>query len=176
MKLSDIIEQIENVSKAEIKRVAPKNCSEIGEIIAESVPESLYEKMITGYLTSLCAEYTYPQTFHLLKKNLDYIGVELERGNIEVEIAGNMLGSCMKGGKIVAKRAGEETGGSMTGGEINADETRSIGNTIGGRIRAENVGKISKDQGAEIFIKGVRFKRGLLYRLFGKEYYENIFK
>ncbi len=168
MELSDIIEQIENVSKVEIKRVAPKNCKEIEEIIAESIPQSPYEKMLIGYLTSLCAEYTYPQTFHLFKNNLDYIGFELENGNIEVEIAGNMLGSCMKGGRIVAKRAGEQTGSSMTGGEIIVDEIKSIGNTIGGTIRAENVGKISKDLGAAIFIKGVRFKRGLLYRLFGK--------
>ncbi len=56
----------------------------------------------------------------------------------------------------------------MTGGEIAADEIKSIGNTIGGTIRAENVGKISKDHGAEISIRGVRFKRGLLDRLFGK--------
>ncbi len=168
MELSDIINQIENVSKAEIKRVAPKNCKEIEEIIAESAPESLYEKMIIGYLTSLCAEYTYPQTFHLFKNNLDYIGFELEKGNIEVEIAGNMLGSCMKEGKIVAKKAGEQTGSSMTGGEIIADEIKSIGNTIGGTIRAENVGEILKNQGAKISVRGVRFKRGLLDRLFGR--------
>ena len=168
MKLLDIIEQIENVSKAEIKRVAPGDCSEITEIIAQSNPENLYEKMIIGYLTSLCAEYIYPATFHLPKNNLDYIGFELERGNLEVETAGNMLGSCMKGGKIVAKKAGEETGSSMTGGEIIADEIKSIGNTIGGRIRAENAEKISKDQGAEIFISGRKFRRSLLDRLFGK--------
>jgi hypothetical protein len=168
MKLENIIQQIENVSKAEIKRVAPKDCGEIEEIIAESNPENLYEKMIIGYLTSLCAEYIYPETFHLPKNNLDYIGFELERGNIEVEIAGNMPGSCMKGGKIVAKKAGDETGSSMTGGEIIADTIKSIGNTIGGRIRTENVGKISKDQGAEIFISGRKFKRSLLDRLFGK--------
>ena len=168
MKLENIIEQIENVSKAEIKRVAPRDCSEITEIIAESNPENLYEKMIIGYLTSLCAEYIYPETFHLSKNNLDYTGFELERGNIEVEIAGNMLGSCMKGGKIVSKKAGDGTGSSMTGGEIIAEEIKSIGNTIGGRIRAENVGKISKDQGAEIFISGRKFKRSLLDRLFGK--------
>ncbi len=168
MELSDIIGQIKNVSKAEIKRVATKNCKEIEEIIAESAPESLYEKMIIGYLTSLCAEYNYPETFHLHKNNLDYTGFELEKGNIVVEIAGNMLGSCMKGGRIVTKKAGEQMGSSMTGGEIIADEIRSIGNTIGGTIRAENVGKISKEQGAKIFIKGVRFKRGLLDRLFGR--------
>ncbi len=168
MKLLDIIERIENVSKAEVERVAPKECSEIKEIIAGTIPENLYERMIVGYLTSLCAEYIYPETFHLPKNDLDYVGFELKTGNIEVEIAGNMLGSCMKGGRIVAKRAGEETGSSMTGGEIIAGEIKSIGNTIGGRIRAEHVGKISKDQGAEIFIRGMRFKRGLLDRLFGK--------
>ena len=168
MELTDIVEQIENVSKAEIKRVVPRDCSGIKEIISKSAPKDLYEKMIIGYLTSLCAEYTYPETFHLPQNNLDYVGFELERGNIEVETAGNMLGTCMKGGRIVTKKSGEETGSSMTGGEIIADEIKSIGNTIGGRISTEKVGKLSKDQGAEIFIRGVKFKRSLLGRLFGK--------
>lgn len=168
MKLEDIIEQIENVSKAEIKRAAPKDCSGIKEIISKSAPKDLYEKMVTGYMTSLCAECMHPETFHLPQNNLDYVGFELERGCIEVEIAGNMLGTCMKGGKIIAQKAGEGTGSSMTGGEIIAGENNSIGNTIGGRISAEKAGSISKAQGAEIFIGGVRFKRSLLDRLFGK--------
>lgn len=168
MKLEDIIEQIENVSKAEIKRAAPKDCSGIKEIISKSIPKDLYEKMVIGYLTSLCAECIYPETFHLPQNNLNYVGFELERGCIEVEIAGNMLGTCMKGGRIVAKKVGDETGSSMTGGEIAADEIKSIGNTIGGRISTKKVDKISKDQGAEIFVGGVRFKRSLLDRLFGK--------
>ncbi len=167
MELRDIIEQIENVSKAEIKRVA-KDCALIKEIIAKSSPRDMYEKMVIGYLTSLCAEYIYPETFHIKQNDLDYIGFELEKGTIEVEIAGNMLGACMKGGKIVAQRAGDEVGSSMTGGEIVAGGVKSIGNTIGGRISTEKAGKISKEQGAEIFIGGVRFKRSLLDRLFGK--------
>ena len=98
----------------------------------------------------------------------DYIGFELDKGNIDVGIAGNMLGTCMRGGKIVAKKAGDETGSSMTGGEIIADESKSIGNTIGGRINTEKAGKLSRYQGAEIFIRGVKFKRSLLDRLLGK--------
>lgn len=168
MKLEDIIKQIENVSKAEIRRKAPKDCKEIKEIILRSKTEELYGKMVLGYLTSLCAEYMHPETFTLEKNYIDYVGFELEKGSIAVDIAGNMLGTCMKGGKIVAKKAGEETGSSMTGGEIIADEIKSIGNTIGGRIIAKKVEKISKNQGAEIFINGVRFKRSLLDRLFGK--------
>lgn len=167
MELEEIIRQIENVSKAEIKQVVPADCNGIKEIITESAPKDLYEKMVIGYLTSLCAEYIYPETFQLTKNYLDYVGFELERGSIEVKIAGNMLGSCMKGGKIVAKKAGEETGSSMTGGEIIADEIKSIGNTISGRISTNKVDKISKDQGAQIFISGRRFKRGLINRLFG---------
>jgi len=168
MELEDIIKQIENVSKDEVKRVSPRDCNEIKEIISKSTPGDLYEKMVIGYLTSLCAECIYPETFHLPQNNLDYVGFELERGSIEVETAGNMLGTCMKGGRIVAKEAGDETGSSMTGGGIVADEIKSIGNTIGGRIITKKVDKISKDQGAEIFIGGVRFKRSLLDRLFGK--------
>ena len=168
MRLEDIIRQIENVSKAEIKRVAPADRKEIKEIIQGSNPQDLYEKMVLGYLTSLCAEYMYPETLRLEANNLDYIGFELDKGSIEVETAGNMLGTCMRGGRIVAKKAGDETGGSMAGGEIIADDIKSIGNTIGGKITAKKVGSISKTQGAEIFIKGVRFKRGLLDRLFGK--------
>lgn len=168
MKLEDIIRQIGNVSKAEIKRAAPAECSAIKEIIKSSNPESMYEKMILGYLTTLCAEYMYPETFHLEVNGLDYAGFELERGSIEIEAAGDMLGACMRGGKIVAKRAGEETGSGMAGGEIIADEIKSIGNTIGGRIKTKKVGKISKSQGAEIFINGVKFRRGLIERLLGR--------
>lgn len=168
MELMDIIVQIGNVSKDEIKRIAPKTCSEIEEIISNSKPSDLYEKMVIGYLTSLCAEYMHPETFQLEQNDLDYTGFELERGTIEVETAGNMLGACMKGGKIVAKRAGEGTGSSMIGGEIIAEEIKSIGNTIGGKINVKKVDKISKSQGAEIFINGRRFKRSLLERLFGK--------
>lgn len=168
MELEDIIEQIGNVSKAEIKRVAPGDCNAIKEIISKSAPEDMYEKMVIGYLTSICAEYMHPETFHLPQNNLDYVGFELEMGNIEVEIAGSMLGTCMRGGRIVAKKAGEETGSSMTGGEIIADEIKSIGSTIGGRINTEKAGKVSKVQGAEIFINGEKFKRSLLDRLFGK--------
>jgi hypothetical protein len=168
MRLEDIIKQIENVSKTEIKRVAPTDCNEIKEIIRTSNPTDPYEKMVAGYLTSLCAEYMYPETFHLERDNLDYVGFELEKGTIEVGIAATNLGSCMKGGKIVAMRAGSETGSSMAGGEIVADEIKSIGNTIGGRITAKKVDSISKAQGAEVYINGVKFKRSLLARLFGK--------
>lgn len=168
MRLEDVIEQIENVSKEEIKRAAPTDCDGIKEIILRSNPTDLYEKMVIGYLTSLCAEYSFPDTFHLKRNGLDYIGFELDKGNIEVETAGNMLGTCMRNGKITAKRAGDETGSSMTGGEIIADEIKSIGNTIGGRIKTKKVDKISKSQGADIFIGGVKFKRGLIHRLFGR--------
>ncbi len=168
MRLEDIIEQIENVSKAKIKRAAPADCDGIKEIIQKSNPKDPYEKMILGYLTSLCAEYMHPGIFSLEVNHLDYVGFELDRGSIEVETAGDMLGACMKGGKIIAKRAGEETGSGMAGGEIIADEIKSIGNTISGRIVAKKVGKVSKSQGAEIFVDGTRFKRGLIGSLFGK--------
>ncbi len=168
MNLEDIIKQIENVSKAEIRRVVPADYNQIKKIIQQSKPTDLYEKMVLGYLTSLCAEYMYPQTFQLEVDGLDYTGFELEKGNIETGAAGNMLGTCMRGGRIVTKKAGEETGSSMAGGEIIADEIKSIGNTIGGRIITKKVDKISKSQGAEILINGVKFKRGLLDRLLRK--------
>ncbi len=168
MKLEDIIRQIENVSKGEVKRVVPADCGEIQKIILTSNPKDVYEKMIVGFLTSLCAEYMFPETFRIEPLNLDYIGFELDGGNIEAGTAGDMLGSCMKAGKIVAQKAGDETGSSMVGGEIIADEIKSIGNTIGGRIAARKVGGISRNQGAKILINGVKKKRGLLGRLFGK--------
>lgn len=168
MMLEEIIAKIENVSKSEVKRVAPSNCRDIHTIIRESVPRTPYHNMVLGYLTSLCAEYMYPGTFHLETKELDYVGFELERGIIEVDIAGNNLGSCMRSGKIIVKKAGNETGSSMIGGEIIADEIKSIGNTLGGKIHAKKVHKISKDQGAEIFIKGQKFKRSLFDRLLGR--------
>lgn len=168
MKLEEIIKQIANVSKAEIKKIAPEDCNEIKDLILESKPGSLYEKMVLGYLTSICAECMYPEIFHLSRNDLDYIGFELEKGTIEVEIAGNMPGACMKGGKIEIKKAGDETGSSMNGGEIIADEIKSIGNTIKGKIIVRQVGKISKNQGSQIFIDGVKFKRNFFDRLLGK--------
>lgn len=168
MRLEELIAKIENVSKSEVKRVAPTNCSDINNIIKGSFPRSPYEKMVLGYLTSLCAEYMYPGTFHLETNEHDYVGFELERGSIEVEIAGNNLGSCMRSGKITARKAGDETGSSMVGGEIIVDEIKSIGNTIGGKIYAKKVHKISKNQGAQIFIKEVKFKRGFFDKLLGR--------
>lgn len=168
MKLYDIIEQIANVSKAEIKRAAPDDCEELRNLIMESSANDPYEKMVLGYLTSICAECMYPETFSIPRNDLDYIGFELEKGIIEVEIAGNLLGTVMKGGMIKARKAGDETGASMNGGEIIADEIKSIGNTIKGKIIAREVGKVSKNQGAEIIINGIKFKRGLLGRLLGK--------
>jgi len=168
MMLEDIIKQIANVSKAELKKVAPGDCDEIKDLISGSNPGSLYEKMVLGYLTSICAECMHPEIFHLSRNDLDYIGFELEKGTIEVEIAGNMPGACMKGGKIEVKKAGDETGSGMNGGEIIADEIKSIGNTIKGKIIAREVGTVSKNQGAEIIIDGIKFKRGLLDKLLGK--------
>lgn len=168
MELGDIIKQIENVSKAEIKRVTSADCSEIKKIIFNSNPVDPYRKMVLGYLTSLCAECMYPETLHIPLDNLDYIGFELDRGSIEVGAAGNMLGTCMRNWKIVARTAGDETGKSMAGGEIIADEIKSIGDTIGGRIITKNVEKIAKKQGAKIIINGVIFKRRLLDWLFNK--------
>ena len=168
MRLEEIIKQIENVSKKEIKRVAPGDLEAIKELIQTSKSTDLYEKMILGYLTSICAESMHPESFHIENDNIDYIGLELEKGSIDVKIAGNMLGSCMKGGKIVSIKAGDETGASMTGGEIIADEIKSIGNTIGGRILTKKVDKISKTQGAEIIINGLKFKRSIFDRLLGR--------
>lgn len=168
MMLEKLIAKIENVSKSEVKRVAPKNCREINDIIKGSYPRSLYEKMLLGYLTTLCAENMYPMPFSLGTNGLDYVGFELEKGTIEVDIAGNNLGSCMRSGKIIVKKAGEETGSSMGGGEIVADEIKSIGNTIGGRITAKKVGKISNNQGAELIIKGKKYRRGILDNLLGR--------
>ncbi len=167
MKLEEIIKQIANVSKSEIKKIAPEDCDELKNLILESKPGSLYEKMILGYLTSICAECMYPEIFQLARNDLDYVGFELEKGTIIVEIAGNMLGTCMKGGMIQVKKAGDETGSSMNGGEIIADEIKSIGNTLKGKIMVKQVGKISKNQGAQIFINGVKFKRSFLDRLLG---------
>jgi hypothetical protein len=168
MMLEELIAKIQNVSKSEVKKAAPADTRDIHVIIRESVPRGPYDKMVLGYLTSICAEHMYPGTFELDVNELDYVGFELERGIIEVEVAGDKLGSCMRAGKINAKKAGDETGSSMVGGEIEADEIKSIGNTLGGKINTKKVHKISKDQGAEVYIKGVKFKRGLLDSLLGR--------
>src|SRR5659263_561092 len=115
MELNEIIKQIANVSKVEIKRVAPKECEEIKGLIIKSIPDDLYEKMVVGYLTSICAEYMYPDTCHFQRNDLDYIGFELEKGTIETEIAGKMLGTGKKRGTIKVNAAGDETGISMNG-------------------------------------------------------------
>ena len=167
MRLDEIIEKIENVSKSEVKKVVPANSRDLNDMIKQLIPRGPYEKMILGYLTSLCAEYMYPGTYHLEANDLDYVGFELEKGIIQVETAGDKLGSCMKSGKIIVKKAGEDAGSSMTDGEIVADEIQSIGNTIGGKIHANKVHKISKDQGAEIYIKGKKYGQGILSKLLG---------
>ena len=167
MNFEEILKQIQNVSKKEIKRVLPTEINQIKKIIIESNPRDVYEKMVLGYLTSLCAEYMYPHTFILERNDLDYVGFELDGGNIEVRTAGDMLGSCMKSGKIIVKKAGNETGKSMMGGEITAGEIKSIGSTIDGKISTEKADNISKHQGAKIIIKGVRYKRSILDRILG---------
>ena len=168
MRLEDIIAQLGSVSKDQVRLFAPPTCRDIKDIILKSNPTDLYEKIVVGYLTSLCAENIYPVAFNLELDNLDYVGLELNRGIIEVGIAGNMLGSCMKGGKIIAKKAGDEMGSAMAGGEIVADEVKSIGNTLGGKIYTKKVGKVAKAQRAEIFVNGVKFRRGLIDRLLGR--------
>ena len=168
MMLEELIAKIENVSKSEVKKVAPADTRDIHVIIRESVTRGPYDKMVLGYLTSLCAEHMYPGTFELDVNDLDYVGFELEKGIIEVEVAGDKLGSGMRAGKIIAKKAGDETGSSMVGGEIDAEEIKSIGNTLGGKINAKKVHRISKEQGAQIFIKGVKYKRGFLDNLLGR--------
>ncbi len=109
-----------------------------------------------------------PNPFVLERNDLDYVGFELDGGDIEVGTAGDMLGSCMKSGKIIVQKAGNKTGKSMTGGEIIAGEIKSIGSTIGGKISTEKADQISKYQGAEIIVKGVRYKRSFLDRILGK--------
>jgi hypothetical protein len=168
MNFEEILKQIQNVSKKEIKRAVPSEINQIKEIILESNPRDVYEKMVLGYLTSICAEYMSPDSFILERNDLDYVGFELEGGNIEVETVGDMLGSCMKSGKIIVQKAGNETGKSMTGGEITAKEIKSIGSTIGGKISTEKADKISRYQGAEIIVKGARYKHSFIERILGK--------
>jgi hypothetical protein len=134
MMLEELIAKIENVSKSEVKKAAPTDSRDIHHIIMESVPRGPYDKMVLGYLTSLCAENMYPGTFELDVNGLDYVGFELEKGIISVEVAGDNMGSCMRHGKINVKK----------------------------------VHKISKDQGAQIYIKGVRYKRGLVDWFMGR--------
>lgn len=73
--LEEIIKQIGNVSKVEIKRVAPKECEEIKSLVLKSTPDDFYEKMVPGYLTSICPECMHSDAFHLQRNDLEIISV-----------------------------------------------------------------------------------------------------
>ncbi len=166
MEFEEITEKIDFISKNRIKNIAPDSPAELARIIEKARPTSWREKIILGYLTSLAAEYSHPQPLKIKRKDLDYLGIEMETGTLRVGGAGIGTGTTMKGGTIVVQgKTGSETGKGMQGGKIHAEEIESIANTLGGKIITKKAGKIDKHQGAEIYINGKKYKKTIRDRI-----------
>jgi glutamate synthase domain-containing protein 3 len=162
----DVLQKIEFIGKKEVSDCAPEDTKALLEIIHTARPRDEWaEQMVLGYLTTLCAERMHPEPL-VLEEKIDFVGVELEKGHIIIKgDAGRGVGTTMRGGRITIEgSAGADTGKSMTGGEIEAERIESLGNTLGGVIRAKEIGKMDKNQGAEIYIEGKKYRKGFFSR------------
>lgn len=164
MDFNGLLERIDFINKAGIRNAAGED---VERLITIAMPVSQREKMVLGYLTTLCAEKNNPAECIITRSGIDYAGIELESGTLVIRgDAGDGAGTTMKGGKLIIDgNAGIDTGRSMSGGEIRAREIRGIGPTLGGRIYAQKVGSVAPGQRAKIFVAGKEYKTGILGRL-----------
>ncbi|HIH44020.1 MAG TPA: hypothetical protein HA257_02740 [Candidatus Methanoperedenaceae archaeon] len=168
MDFEGLLERLDFISKAGIRSAAGDDVEGmIADAKPDAKPSSQREKMVLGYLTTICAEKNDPAECVITRSGIDYAGIELERGTLVIRgDAGDRAGTTMKGGKLIIDgSAGVDTGRSMSGGEIHAKEIRGIGPTLGGRIYAEKAGSVAPGQKARIFIAGKPLKTGILGRL-----------
>ncbi len=96
--------------------------------------------LVYGYLTSLAAE-SLGNFYVKSDKAIDYIGIELEKGNMTAKNGGNFVGMKMSGGNIhILRNTGMFAGQRMTNGNIKIDGTAGmcLGDGIsGGKIEAK---------------------------------------
>jgi len=101
-------------------------------------------KLVYGYLTTIAAETL--GNFSVRSDKLpDYIGIELEKGNLTAKKGGNFVGMNMSGGSIhILENTGMFAGQRMSGGNIKIDGTARVclGDGIrGGKIEAKMADK-----------------------------------
>jgi formylmethanofuran dehydrogenase subunit C len=113
--LEDLADQVgEKPTRAEVEQFVSKDKNQL-ELLVSAHPGKKYA-LLWGYLTSLAAECC---TAPLLLPCRDYAGLELSRGTIILQEAGDHVGERMKGGKIrVQGKAGDYLGQDMEGGGI----------------------------------------------------------
>jgi len=120
-KIKDIFNGIE-VHKKEIYPIKIET-EILKNIIENIVPLTLKEEKIIGCLTSIVAERLdkKKEEFHI-KKKLNFIGLELEKGKIIADDVGYYLGEKMSGGEIVVSGISGGcpgyVGQEMSGGKI----------------------------------------------------------
>jgi len=115
LSLKEISDKLESrPEKVDVARLAPK-----GALLARLislVPEGKREALIWGYLTSIAAEGSLEP---VEVTGGDYAGLELARGRLFIDGAGDHIGEGMKGGLIrVRGRSGHYLGQGMSGGGI----------------------------------------------------------
>ena len=162
MNFENLLDKLEFIKKKEVCELAPRDTKELLEIIHSAKPKDEWaERMVLGYLTTICAEYMHPDPL-IIEGKLDFIGTELEKGHIIVRgDAGSGAGTAMRGGKItIGGNAGENTCKSMLGGELEAETIESLANTLHGVVKEKKINKIEKKQGADIYINGKKYKKG----------------
>lgn len=111
-------------------------------------PNTERYKLIYGYLTTIAAE-TLGNFYLQTDKPMDYIGIELEKGNLTAKKGGNFVGFNMSGGSIhILKDTGIFTGQKMSGGSIKIYGTAGLclGDGIrGGEIYAKMADKTANE-------------------------------
>ncbi len=107
-------------------------------------PNTEKYKLVYGYLTTIAAE-TLGNFSVRSDKSPDYIGIDLEKGNLTAKKGGNFVGTNMSGGSIhILENTGMFAGQRMSGGNIKIDGTAGVclGDGIkGGKIEAKMADK-----------------------------------
>lgn len=149
-KIKQIFKGREVNKKEDIKKINIETDA-LKKIIEETTPSTLKEKKIIGYLTSIVAERLDENKEELnIKKVLNFVGLELEKGKITADRTGQHTGKGMKGGEIIIKGICEgDVGEEMTGGKIIINSS-VYGGYAGWRMK-----------GGEIFIEGSCWNAGL---------------
>jgi len=121
-------------------------------------PNTEKSKLLYGYLTSLAAE-TLGNFYVKSDKSREYIGIELEKGNLTAKNGGNFVGMKMSGGNIhIIGNTGMFAGQRMTNGNIKIDGTAGmcLGDGIrGGKIEAKRADKTAS-KNEEVIVEEIR--------------------
>jgi len=119
--LEDLADRIgERPDRSSVEELVGEERSQI-DLLLSSQPGKRCA-LIWGYISSLAAEKS-PEALHL--PSFDYAGLELAKGCIMMDRAGDHVGERMRGGRIVVQQeAGDYLGQEMKGGGIVAASCR----------------------------------------------------